>query len=70
MQILLAVQTAMIGILEKPGSYTTADRVEPGGVTVNLQKNVLHQILGFAAVAQNARRDAKDDATVTVEELR
>ena len=46
--------------------------VKHAGVIVSqpeLRENVLHQILGFAPVAQNAKRDAQHDAAMTLEEL-
>src|SRR5215472_45900 len=50
-EVFLAVQTSMIGILEEPVSHAATGRIELDRIAVDLQKDVLHQILGFAAVA-------------------
>src|SRR5260370_36910539 len=69
-QVLPPVQAAMVGVLQEPSAQLAAARIELGGIAIDLQKHVLHHVLGFRAVAYNAHRSVENEPLVPLEEHR
>ena len=67
-QILLAIQAAMISILKDPSFRASFDRIVLIDLSQDVEKNFLHQVLSFAMIVKDANGHTKYQPIVTVEE--
>src|ERR1700722_4664998 len=64
------VEGAVVGDLEDPGTRCSARNIEQGGFTEDEKKNLLHQIVGFRFVAQDAVGDVANGPGVPTKKKR
>jgi transcriptional regulator with XRE-family HTH domain len=65
---LLAPQAAMIGVLQEPHAHGAARGIVKVRFSVDLEKDLLRDVLGFPFIPQNADRHAVDQSNVSLEQ--
>src|ERR1700721_1689279 len=67
-QILLAIEGAMISILQKPHFKTAFGRVELCHRAVDFEEHILHYVLSLTSVSDDFERDTEDKTMVPLKQ--
>src|ERR1051326_2946922 len=66
-QIFSPVEAAVIGILQQPGAELSALRIEFGGVSIDFEKDILHDVFRLGPISYDAGRSLEYQTIVTFE---